>query len=101
MIFEIPLSAISESFDIELGGVTYTLTTRWNTAGFWALDIADGQGVMLVECLPLVTGLDLLAQFPGFGDGGLMVMSDGDPYTLPTLETLGTDSHLFYDDGAS
>ena len=96
--YEIPLSGMSQTFSIALAGVTYQLTLQWrNAANGWFLDIADSLSNAVVSGIPLVTGLDLLAQYKYLGIGGqLWVMSDGTPANVPTYTNLGTTSHLYF-----
>lgn len=97
--YEIPLNAASQTFQIQLAGVTYALTLIWREApgGGWILDIADGSGNRILSGVPLVTGADLLAQYAYLGIGGeLWVQTDSDAAAVPTFGNLGTDSHLYF-----
>lgn len=63
----------------QLNGTEYLFNFRWNQRdGHWFLRIADGDGVALYDGLPLVTGLELLAQESGVRaiEGGLFVVDD-------------------------
>jgi hypothetical protein len=96
--YEIPLSAQPQLFNIQLAGVTYFLTLRWNITGScWSLDIADQDRVAMLSGIPLVTGADLLGQYAYMKFGGmLIVQTDGDTDAVPTLENLGTAGRLFF-----
>jgi hypothetical protein len=96
--YEIPLSSTPQTFTIALGGVTYTLTFRWNTQNAaWTMDIGDAAGSPLVSGIPVITGADLLAQYGYLGfSGQLVAQTDNDPDAVPTFENLGTNGHLFY-----
>lgn len=89
----------AQVLDVSLGEVGYKLRLTYDTAqeGSWILDIGDANGAMLVAGLPLVTGVDLLAQYRylGFG-GGLVVTADRGAGEVPTFEGLGVTSHLFF-----
>jgi len=99
-IVEVPLSPQPQTFQIQLGQVTYNLTLAWNddTAGqCWVLDIADVNGSAIVSGIPLVTGSDLLSQYAYIGfSGALVVLTDGDATAVPTFKNLGINSHLYF-----
>ena len=103
--YEIPLSSTDQVFQIPLGGITYTLTSKWCApAAAWTLDIADANGVALVSGIPLVTGVDLLEQYQYLGIAGqLVAQTDGDTFAVPTLANLGTAGRLYFviPDGAA
>jgi hypothetical protein len=99
--FEIALNPRPERFRVTLpDSFVLTLTVAWRNRGGagWVMDVADGNGVALLNGIPLVTGVDLLAQHQHIGiPGGLVVLSDGaDPLAPPTLAGLGIDSRLYY-----
>jgi len=96
--YEIPLTAEPQTFQIALAGTTYTLTLVWNQfASNWILDIADNNSVPIVQGIPLVTGTDLLAQYGHLNFGGqLIVQTDHDLNATPTLDNLGSNSHLYF-----
>lgn len=98
-VYEIPLSAETQKFAIDLANVTYRMRLTWDEAagGFWALDIAQADGTLLLAGIPLVTGTDLLEQHACLGFGGrLIVRTDRDAGEVPTLTGLGTTSHLLF-----
>jgi len=96
--FKIPFANVPQLFSIELGGVSYRVANRWNPAaeGGWFLDIYDSEERPVLMNLPLVTGTDLFSQHKHLGlPGALIVYTDGDEGSLPTLETLGGDSNVW------
>lgn len=97
-IWEIPLQAMPQSLYITLGGVSYFLTVHWNAyANTWVLDIANENQAPIASGLPLITGVNLLAQYAYLQIGGMLVVqTDQTPYALPTATNLGTDSHLYF-----
>lgn len=97
-VYEVPLTPQAQTFSITLLGIIYKLTLSWcSPAAAWTLLIADQDGTALVGGVPLVTGLDLLAQYRYLGIGGsLVVATDGDITAVPTYENLGVDSHLYF-----
>ena len=98
---QIPFKNKSEKFTCDVGGTQYTLTNRWNNVGkFWSIDLAlAGTETPLINDLPLVGGVDLLAQhgFMGFG-GVLACLTDGtrDYYAPPTADNLGVTSFVYF-----
>ena len=96
--YEIPLSSTDQIFQIPLGGVTYTLTSKWCAPMLaWTLDIADANGVALVSGIPLVTGVDLLEQYQYLGIAGqLVAQTDGDTFAVPTQSNLGVSGRLYF-----
>lgn len=96
--FEIPLSSQPQVFNIQLAGVTYWMTLRWNViAECWMLDLADSSRTPLIQGIPLVTGVDLFGQYEYLKLGGwLIVQTDFDPSAVPTFENLGTQGRLFF-----
>jgi len=98
-VFEVPLSPTPQRFSIPLAGVTYRMAVKWieTPGGGWILDIADALGQPILGGIPLVTGADLLAQYSYMGFGGsLIVQTDSDPDAVPTFDTLGKTSHLYF-----
>jgi len=95
--YEIPLSTQAQQFAITLAAVSYRCTLQWREGAGWVLDMADQSGAAVVNGIPLVTGVDLLAQYPhlGFG-GGLWVATDGDADAVPTFDNLGASARLYF-----
>lgn len=97
--YEIPLAPNAQRFNITLAGVVYQLTLIWRTGdmGGWFIDIASSAGVPILQGVPLVTGADLLAQYPDLGFGGtLTVATDSTPDAVPTYGNLGQASHVYF-----
>lgn len=96
--FTIPTSSTPQQLSISLGGVKYTLTTKWNVpANCWVLDIADVNNNPIVSGICLVTGVDLLEQYGYLNFGGkLYVQTDHDINAVPTLSNFGTTGHLYF-----
>lgn len=98
-VFTIPLSDIPQRFNIDLSGRSFIFITKFNTeSNTWILDIADGEtDAMLIACLPMVTGTNLLAAHGYLGiPGALVVATDGDDLAAPTQTNLGTSANLYY-----
>jgi hypothetical protein len=96
--YEVPLDANPQEFSINLSGVVYSLIVQWNRiAQSWQLDIADANNIPILNSIPLVTGVDLLAQFKHLNFGGaLTVTTDGNATAIPTFDNLGSTSHLYF-----
>lgn len=97
--FLIPLTPTPQRFGITLAGRDYRLTTRYRNApgAGWTLDIADNSDVPIVLGIPLVTGANLLDQYPHLGFGGRLFMQTlDDPDAVPTFDNLGTEALLFW-----
>ena len=88
-----------QRFRQELGGITYNFRLLFNDAIWpaWYLDIGDENQNLLVAGIPLVTGVDLLAQYRHLGfPGGLVVTADRGTGEIPTFDGLGLTSHLYF-----
>lgn len=99
VVFEIPLISAPQTLQIELVGITYTLTITWcDPLQTWTMDIAlSSSSVPLVQGVPLVTGADLLEQYAYLGiPGQLIVQTDTDTLALPTFTNLGITAHLYF-----
>ena len=96
--YEIPLSAEPQIFNIQLAGVIYYLTLRWNIeAEAWNLDIADQDRQPLLNGLLVVTGLDLLGQYAYMGFGGMLIaQTDANPDAVPTFVNLGSEGRVYF-----
>lgn len=95
-VYKMPLTNVPQRFSMDIVGVTYIITCRWNESIGWSIDINDANDVPLIACLPLVVGSDLLGQYAHIGIGAsLVVYTDGDQYEPPTLANLGIESNLY------
>ena len=96
--YEIPLTPSPQTFSASLGGTVYQITLLWNSVGgFWVIDIADQNGGVILQGIPLVANVDLLEQFAYLGFGGkLVVQTDGNPLVDSTLDNLGVNSHVYF-----
>lgn len=86
--YEIPLSSEPQTFAIALAEKTYQLTFTWNpSTASWVLDIADEQRLPIISGIPVITGLDLLAQYGYLGLGGsIVVQTDGSGSLVPQID---------------
>lgn len=97
--FRIPLVNTPQKFAIDLNGRSFIMECVWNPEMLsWLISMYDGD---TEECIfatmPLVTGVDLLAQYAHLGiDGSLIVYTDGDEHATPSEANLGVESNLYY-----
>lgn len=99
MITEIPLvPSTNQRFETTLLGVTYRFRLVWSPpAQVWLMDVSDSNDAGLLAGVPLLTGVDLLAQYVYLGIGGQMyVQTDYDAFAMPTFDDLGVLSHLYF-----
>ena len=95
--YEIPLSATPQRFKVLLSGIEYQMTLIYRPGAGWVLDIASATGAMIVCGIPLVTGANLLEQYPHLGfSGRLWVRGSIDPDAVPTFVGLGSETLLFW-----
>ncbi|MCY1536175.1 hypothetical protein D9M68_716190 [compost metagenome] len=72
---------------------------QWRNAAEsgWTLDIADANGNAIVNGIPLVTGCNLLEPYAHLGFAGVLwVQTTADPDAVPSFESLGIGSHLYW-----
>lgn len=97
--FEIPVQpSTAQQMVLTMGNVVYTLTFKWNVAlNAWVVDIADENNNPIAQGIPIVTGADLLAQFPHLNFGGaLIAQTDHDQDAVPTFANFGGTGHVYF-----
>ncbi len=97
-VLEIPLAPYPQKMTIELSGVVYSLTFKWNEPmQCWVVDFATPAGVTVLTGIPIVTGVDLVEQFEYLQlGGGVQAVSDTVATDVPTFENLGVSSHVYW-----
>lgn len=98
-LYKIPLVNVPQRFNIELAGRPLTFESKWNGQhSAWEINIYDGLTEdPLILAFPLVTGVNLLAQFAHLGiDGQFIAYTDGNETAPPTLDNLGDGGNLYY-----
>lgn len=101
-VYKIPLMpGTPQSLLITLGVKEYRLILRYRDvedAGLWTLDIIDVISNADIVCgIPLVTGTDLLLQYRHLNiEGSLIVYTDSAPDAVPSFESLGAASNLYF-----
>ena len=96
--YEIPLTPEPQRFSVQLGGLTYIVRFLWcPPAACWMFDLADALGNMLVNSIPVVTGLDMLAQHTHLGiQGALITQTDYQPDLIPGFDSFGDTGRLYF-----
>lgn len=99
--YQIPLSEGSQTFSITLGDHQCKISVIYRDAvgGGWFIDVERTDGSAAVFGLPLVTGVDLLAQHKHLGLGGLSVQWSGGGMEYPSFEDMGKTVTVLWDDG--
>jgi hypothetical protein len=99
--FQIPLAEGSQTFSITLGDYQCKVSVIYREAdvGGWFIDVERTDGSAAVYGLPLVTGVDLLAQHKHLGLGGLSVQWSGGGMEYPSFEDMGKTVTVLWDDG--
>src|SRR5262245_55138749 len=86
---------------VELDGVLYTLRFMWSGRGScWHVNLADADGVAIVNGIRLVTSFPLLYRFRYLAvpPGELYFFDLRDMAGKPTLEEMGERYRLYYVD---
>lgn len=97
--FTVPMSPEPQQFSLVLSGRRMTLVSRWNALlPAWCIDLYDADTrAVIVLCLPLVTGVNLLHQHRYLGlPGALICTTDGDFEAPPTETNLGAAGNLYF-----
>lgn len=96
--FPLPVSSSAQSFFVQLVNISYKITLRWNAVAIaWVMDIASQDEVPLVQGIPIVTGVDLLAPYAYLGiGGGIIAITEGDQDKVPTFDNLGKGGDVFF-----
>lgn len=96
--YEIPLTPAPQKFLIDLAGATRQLRVYWcKYQQSWVVDINTSGGDPIVQGIPLVTGVDLLAQHRHLELGGsLIAQTDFEPAAVPTFKNLGVLGRVFF-----
>jgi hypothetical protein len=95
-----PDQTLSITLPVNGKNINLNLRVRYNTqGGYWWMTISDANGNVLLDALPLLTGIDLLEQYEYLGIGSAVILNRGNT-TLdsPDDKTLGTDFWLIMGD---
>jgi hypothetical protein len=93
---EIPLQAENQQFDIQLGGVNYKMRLQHRDCAGWILDIMHPNSEPIVSGIPLVSGVDLLAQYSYLDFDGALIFVCADPQNETSKEELGKSNKLYF-----
>lgn len=97
-------AGVPQQVSVTLGGSLLQLTFRYRPVPGnpdllgWVLDIADANAQPVINGIPLVTGCDLLAQFPDKNFGGQLVVgtTSTNPDDVPTFDNLGAEGQVYW-----
>jgi hypothetical protein len=84
--------------------VTFGVNLNFNeVAGLWEMSIFDASGTLLLSSLPLVTGLNLLAQFGYLNIGSIWIVDRGGVGSTdyPNASNLGSSFAMVWGDTAA
>jgi hypothetical protein len=98
-IFKIPFVNNNQKFNITLSGKNLLVTCVWNQEmPAWVVSVQDAASLdFLISGVALVTGVNLFSQFYYTGiTGALVVYTKGSPDEIPTFNSLGNESQVFY-----
>ena len=101
-LVQLPVSSDRANYEFKttLDGEKYTLSFRFNNrAGRWIMDIKTATGTVIVAGIPLLAGVDFLAQFQTKTDlpqGSLFLVNLTDENTSPGRDDLGVNTLLMY-----
>lgn len=105
-LVQLPVSSGRANYEFKttLDGVRYTLAFRWNErAGRWIMDIKTASGAVIVAGIPLLSGVDFLAQLKevkSLPQGNLFILSLVDENSSPGRDDLGVNVLLMYQEAA-
>ncbi len=95
IVSEIPLSPDNQTFNIDIAGTRWRMSIIWREV-WWVMNLADSSRNILISGIPLVTGVDLLAQHAWLGfNFQLAVDCDDSTQIYPGKTDLGIRSHLY------
>ena len=91
-------------FQIDLEGVVYSIRVRWNNrAGYWIMDIAQNDGTEIINGVPLLLGISLLAQYqnPLLPPGEFVFLDTSGQMQEATIDDLNYRCILLYVESTS
>lgn len=97
-IYQIPLTANNQKFNVQLNGTTYKFRTIYR-ADTWFLDIMDSSEVAILSGIPMLMGDDLLAQYQYMISGSLYVINNNADQSQ-SFDDLGDKILLYWEDPA-
>ena len=98
---KIPLTEGAQTFSIDLGENTLTVTLLFRNAkvgSAWYLDLETSGGEISLKGVPIVCGIDLLEQHQYLGLGKLFAKVNGSTSATPTYENMGAELELFWEE---
>ena len=99
--FQIPLLNVPQYFNINIAGVLYRVTSKWNDAfeAGWVIDFQNPDtNEYIASNIPLVAGTNILSGLEYLNFNCIMyIYTDGNQNSVPTLLNLGIESNLYFD----
>ena len=97
-IYQIPLAANNQKFNVQLNGTTYKFRTIYRV-DTWFLDIMDSSETSIILGIPMLMGDDLLAQYQYLISGSLYVINNNADQSQ-AFDDLGVKILLYWEDPA-
>lgn len=92
---EIPLTPDNQQFNAVINHKNYRIKILWRES-CWVMDLMDEQKKVIISGIPLITGVNLLAQYNWMDFGFALFVGCDDPMQeMPTKTDLGLTSHLY------
>lgn len=103
MFYEIPLTQDpDQNFNCSIllldKNISLYFRVRYNSmAKYWVVTVSDSSGNILLDSIPLITGIDLLEQFKHLGIGSAIIVNVGTTLTdSPDDTSLGSRFKLLW-----
>ncbi|KMO85840.1 hypothetical protein AB840_11215 [Megasphaera cerevisiae DSM 20462] len=103
MLSIVPLSGVpnhtfTTTIYVDETNIKLTLTTTYNEiAGYWVLDIGDSEGTLLVTCIPLIPGYNILEQYAYLEIGAAYIVPKQKVQEVwPDYDTLTSNWYLIW-----
>lgn len=97
-IYQIPLTANNQKFNVQLNGTTYKFRTIYR-GDTWFLDIMDVSENSIISGIPMLMGDELLAQYQYLISGSLYVVNNNADQSQ-SFNDLGDKILLYWEDPA-
>jgi hypothetical protein len=101
-----PNQTFSTTLSVDDANITLTMTLKYNEiAGYWKMSITNSSGTLLLDSIPLITGVypaaNLLEQYSYLSIGSAYILkTTSTTLDYPDDSTLGTDFVLVWSDTA-
>lgn len=96
-LYEIPLTPDNQTFSLRIGDNTLGFRLIFRDAAGWVIDMASAAGDTLIQGLPVLGGVDMLAPYAYLELGvKLFAVSGENVPEHPNATTLGNGSRLLF-----